>query len=367
MSTVYSPFVFETSTTAGTGTFNLDGAATDFQAFMDVLTTGDRVCYSIEDGTGLGGFGGDGNWEEGIGTITDATPDTLTREIITGSSDVNGDKVNFTAGGNVRLVLGSQSHLGADFITGLALSLAADTDHDITAAIGACRDGSDEMEINLRAAITKRIDASWVVGTGNGGFFPGGAVANNTLYHFFVIFSEERQIVDAGWDTDDEAANRPAGYTSGRRLASMTTDGSANLPAIADFLARPFDFATRADMEAGSSVDTIVSPGRQHLHPSSAKGWANYDQTGTLTINASENVASVTDVAIGTSTVLWDTDFSSDNYALVGSCAQSGSRLFVDLSSQGSQTAASATIITSTEAGVLTDASLINVVAFGDH
>ncbi len=65
--------VAETTTTSGTGTIDLDGAKTGFQAFSDGFSTGDVVYYVIEDGDDM---------EEGYGTLTSGTPDTLTRNTV---------------------------------------------------------------------------------------------------------------------------------------------------------------------------------------------------------------------------------------------------------------------------------------------
>jgi len=82
--------VKETSTTTGTGTFDLAGAETGFESFVSGVGTGNSTYYAISnDGTA--------EFEVGIGTVTDATPDTLSRTTIISSS--NSDSlVNFSAG-----------------------------------------------------------------------------------------------------------------------------------------------------------------------------------------------------------------------------------------------------------------------------
>lgn len=70
--------------------------------------------------------------------------------------------------------------------------------------------------------------------------------------------------------------------------------------------------ATQAEMEAASSTSVYVSPGRQHHHPGSAKGWVKCDTAAG--VNASYNVTSVTDNGTGDVTVNWDTDFSTADY-----------------------------------------------------
>lgn len=90
MALVLNDRVKETSTTTGTGTLNLAGAVQDFEGFVAGIGTGNTTYYSIVN-TGTGEF------EVGIGTVTDATPDTLSRDTILSSS--NGDAtVSFTAG-----------------------------------------------------------------------------------------------------------------------------------------------------------------------------------------------------------------------------------------------------------------------------
>lgn len=80
--------VKETTTTAGTGTYNLGGAATGFRTFVAGIGTTNSCYYCVTDGT---------DWEVGIGVVTDATPDTLSRTVILSSSNA-GAAVNWSAG-----------------------------------------------------------------------------------------------------------------------------------------------------------------------------------------------------------------------------------------------------------------------------
>jgi hypothetical protein len=120
------------------------------------------------------------------------------------------------------------SGLPPKYLSGLGTSFAADADHDITIAVGKCRDSSDTYDLVLSSPITKRIDASWAAGSGNGGMFTG-SVTYNAVYHLFLIRKDSDGSIDAGWDTSVTAANIPAGYTAYRRIWSMFSDGSANL------------------------------------------------------------------------------------------------------------------------------------------
>ena len=70
--------VKETSTTTGTGTLNLAGAVEGFETFVAGIGTGKTTFYAIFAGT---------QFEVGIGTVTDASPDTLSRTTVISSSN----------------------------------------------------------------------------------------------------------------------------------------------------------------------------------------------------------------------------------------------------------------------------------------
>lgn len=90
MAFVINDRVKETSTTTGTGTLNLAGAQTGFETFVAGIGNTNTTYYAIFNQ-------GTAEFEVGIGTVTDATPDTLSRDTIISSS--NGDAaVNFTGG-----------------------------------------------------------------------------------------------------------------------------------------------------------------------------------------------------------------------------------------------------------------------------
>ena len=82
--------VKETSTTTGTGTLSLAGAVSGFQTFVAGIGNSNVTYYAIVNDSGT-------EFEIGIGTVTDASPDTLSRTTILESSNSD-SAVDFSAG-----------------------------------------------------------------------------------------------------------------------------------------------------------------------------------------------------------------------------------------------------------------------------
>jgi len=88
MALVINDRVKETSTTSGTGTLNLAGAVTGFVTFVAGIGDTNTTYYAIfEQGTA--------NWEVGLGTVGDATPDTLARTTVISNSLGSTAKISF--------------------------------------------------------------------------------------------------------------------------------------------------------------------------------------------------------------------------------------------------------------------------------
>jgi len=90
MAFVLNDRVKQTSTSTGTGTINLTGTETGFETFVTGIGDTNSTFYAIaNDGTS--------EFEVGIGTVTDAATDTLSRTTVISSSNSD-NLVNFTAG-----------------------------------------------------------------------------------------------------------------------------------------------------------------------------------------------------------------------------------------------------------------------------
>ena len=90
MAFVLNDRVKETTTSTGTGTINLAGAADTFETFVAGIGTTNKCFYCISHQTA-------NEFEVGIGTVTDASPDTLSRDRIISSSNSD-SAVNLSAG-----------------------------------------------------------------------------------------------------------------------------------------------------------------------------------------------------------------------------------------------------------------------------
>jgi hypothetical protein len=89
MALVVNDRVKETSTTTGTGTFDLAGAISGFESFVVGIGNSNTTYYAIVNENG--------EFEVGLGTVTDAATDTLSRDTIISSSNSD-SAVNFGAG-----------------------------------------------------------------------------------------------------------------------------------------------------------------------------------------------------------------------------------------------------------------------------
>ena len=90
MALVLNDRVKETSTTTGTGTFSLGGAVDGFETFVAGIANGNTTYYAAVNRDA-------DEFEVGIGTVTDASPDTLARTTIISSSNSD-SAVDFSAG-----------------------------------------------------------------------------------------------------------------------------------------------------------------------------------------------------------------------------------------------------------------------------
>ena len=97
------------------------------------------------------------------------------------------------------------------FIYGLTLaSDSGDATNDISVSAGVAMDRTNSEFLTLTGARIKRLDASWVVGTNQGGLDTG-AIANTT-YYVYVIKRTDTDVVDVIISADSTAPTMPSSY-----------------------------------------------------------------------------------------------------------------------------------------------------------
>jgi hypothetical protein len=108
----------------------------------------------------------------------------------------------------------------------ITISNGTDTDHDIDFTAGNFQfdDGSGQA---VATALTKQIDAVWSEGDNLGGLDTG-TVAVDSTYHMFAIHNPTSGISDALFSVS-LSPTMPSGYTKKKRVASLVTDGAANI------------------------------------------------------------------------------------------------------------------------------------------
>lgn len=111
---------------------------------------------------------------------------------------------------------------------GCVLSNGTDATNDIDITAGKWRDSTDAVNLILTSAVTKRLDAAWAVGTGNGGLDTG-AIADTT-YHIWLIKRSDTGVVDALFSASATSPTMPASYDFKRRIGSIIRASAAILP-----------------------------------------------------------------------------------------------------------------------------------------
>lgn len=194
------------------------------------------------------------------------------------------------------------------------------------------------------------------------------ATARATLDAQQDVFTTRGDLVRAG---ASGVAERVALGAAGTVLTSDGTDAVwGAVPSATDSVVGGLEIAIQSEMEAAVSATLAVTPGRQHFHPSAAKGWVNTDMTaGTPAVVVGYNVNSITDHGTGDLTVNWETDFSSGNYVIAG-CAREAAgndNASVFVKTATTPAAGSVNILTGRYDGAKRDCVYTCLIAFGDH
>lgn len=114
---------------------------------------------------------------------------------------------------------------------------ATDAANDIDIAAGEAMAESHDEVMTLGSTLVKRLDATWAVGTNQGGLNTG-AEAANTWYEVHLIKRVDTGVVDVMFTTTANRATLPTNYTKQRRIGWIRNDGASAIRAftqIGDF------------------------------------------------------------------------------------------------------------------------------------
>ena len=105
---------------------------------------------------------------------------------------------------------------------------ATDADNDIDFSAGNFQ-FSDKSNEAVLLAMTKRLDASWVAGTNQGGLDTG-SKANSTWYYCYAIHNPTSDVSDAIFSANATTPTLPSGYTKqSKALFAFKTNSSGNI------------------------------------------------------------------------------------------------------------------------------------------
>lgn len=213
---------------------------------------------------------------DGAGILSVAgTVWTLDRDEVSGTSA--GDLVRLDGSAKLPAVDGSQlTGLPAippplrGHIFGLAISNnTTDATNDIDIAAGeATSEGTSPALLTLASSLTKRVDAAWAVGSGNGGLDTG-SVADGT-YHVWLIKRSDTGVVDALFSTSATSPTMPTNYDRKRRLGSFIRSAGANAAFVQfndKFLLKTPFVTSAATATSGSLITLAGFPTGLRLDP----------------------------------------------------------------------------------------------------
>ena len=161
--------------------------------------------------------------------------------------------------------------------------------------------------------------------------------------------------------------------TSGQILTSDGSDavwdgitvGSTDMPTATTSAQGAVELATAAEVKTGTDTSRASPVSSLISHEGIAKGWVNFNGTGTVAIRDSFNVSSITDNGTGDYTVNWGTDFADANYAACITAGSVGGDTFQDRIL--AQAAGSVQFRTASHTPVAGDATFCYAIGIGDR
>ena len=347
MPLVLADRVKETTTTTGTGTITLLGAATGFSSFA-VIGNGNTTYYTIAGQ-------GTNEWEVGIGTYT-SSGTTLSRDTVLASSAGAPTKTNFSGGTkDVFVTYTAARSVNVDgtsidtFGLGAAqgdILYAAGTDNFVllnkntTATRYLANTGTTNNpqwdQINLSNGVTNTLPVG-NGGTGQTTYTDGqlliGNTTGNTLTKATLTAGSGISITNGSGSITIASSGGSGTVTSvaagaGMSFTTITASGSVAMgtpSTLTNTTTNSASGTTHTHELTGELVETTSGSPLYY----GARAWVNFNGTGTVAIRQSANVTSITDNGgSGWYSVNFATAMPDASYVTVGSTGQSILALF---------------------------------------
>jgi len=284
MALVLDDRVKETSTTTGTGTLNLSGAVSGFQTFVAGIGDGNTTYYAIVNRD-------EAEWEVGLGTVTDASTDTLARTTVISSSNSD-SAVNFSAGTK-------------DIFCTLPASKVANLDTDNNLTIGAGSAGVD-YTLTFDGADADGV-LTWMEDEDYFKFSDDILINSTERLNFrdtaLYIYSSTDGQLDLIADTEIQIAATTIDINGAVALNGAIT-GATDITLSGELDAATLDISGNADIDGTTNLDAVDIDGAVQLD-------------ATLTVGADDqgyDIKFFGDTA--SAYMLWDT--SADDLVLAG-------------------------------------------------
>ena len=248
MALVINDRVKETSTTEGTITFNLGGAATGFDTFVAGIGDTNTTYYAIF-------LQGSSQWEVGLGTVGDATPDTLARTTVISSS--TGSAVSFTSGTKDVLCTLPASHAvfgkqeGTNFVDSLlvghtttgTLSTASQNTGVGIDTLNALSQGDNNTALGF--------DAGGAISTGSNNTFIGASCGPNTS-----TTNGSVGVGDTALNANTAAMNTAIGYLASRHNSTGACNVAIGSEALEGVSSNNHGYSTAIGVKANELATT---------------------------------------------------------------------------------------------------------------
>ncbi len=155
---------------------------------------------------------------------------------------------------------------------------------------------------------------------------------------------------------------------AGTDAARAVTPASLNACTATTARRGVIEVATTAEVDEGTDGTRAVTPATLNNMAIRVHGWVNFSGVGTISINNSENVSSITDLGTGQYRVNWATALPYATYAWVGTARQNNTagdeHCVVSGWSNMTKTTTQLAFRTSSDAGGSLDAYEVSIVAF---